>query len=168
MSFQFDSFNFLNALSFSRPYVGDNVLHHPYCMCIIARHIISGLILISEQSFFGGYNVETTQGSAQKRINKNFVSVKMSVNWNIPTSHEKLNQLKQQAAISGLCSMKLLIEGIVVKQATEDADTIMVKEALTQHWITDLCSKEALTYSPPFCNFLTESFTMTEHQQNQS
>lgn len=55
----------------------------------------------------------------------------MSVNWNIPTSHEKLNQLKQQAAISGLCSMKLLIEGIVVKQATEDADTIMVKEALT-------------------------------------
>ena len=64
-------------------------------------------------------------------MNKNFVSVKMSVNWNIPTSHEKLNQLKQQAAISGLCSMKLLIEGIVVKQATEDADTIMVKEALT-------------------------------------
>ena len=55
----------------------------------------------------------------------------MSVNWNIPTSHEKLNQLKQQAAISDLCSMKLLIEGIVVKQATEDTDTIMVKEALT-------------------------------------
>ena len=47
------------------------------------------------------------------------------------TEHEKLLDLQQQnQQLTGLLSQKLFVDGIHVKEATGDADMLVVKEAL--------------------------------------
>ena len=82
---------------------------------------------------FDGYTVESTKGPEQKYWEKNLSSVEMKVDWNLPVPQNMKNFLtrsnnKQQ--LIGLLAQKLLIDGIHVKQATGDADILIMKEDL--------------------------------------
>ena len=82
---------------------------------------------------FDGYTVESTKGPEQKRRKKNLVSVEMKVDWNLPnpqTMKSFLTSSSNKQQLIDLFAQKLLIDGIHVKQATGDADMLIVKEVL--------------------------------------
>ena len=89
---------------------------------------------------FDGYAVESTKGPEQKRRKKSLPSVEMKVDWNLPIPQNMKNFLSSKSnkqQLIDLFSQKLLIDGVQVKQATGDADMLIVKEALIEAKIFD-------------------------------
>ena len=90
---------------------------------------------INQVSVLFGYTVETTKGSEQKRRKKNLASVEMKVDWNLPIPQNMksfLTSSSNKQQLTDLLAQKLLIDGMHVKQATGDADMLIVKKALVK------------------------------------
>ena len=83
---------------------------------------------------FNGYTVESTKGPDQKRRKKNLASVEMKVDWNLPIPQNMKSFLTSSSNKQQLIDLfaQLLIDGIHAKQATGDADMLIVKEALVK------------------------------------
>ena len=84
---------------------------------------------------FNGYTVESTKGPDQKRRKKNLASVEMKVDQNLPIPQNMksfLTSSSNKQQLIDLFAQKLLINGIHPKQATGDADMLIVKEALVK------------------------------------
>ena len=90
---------------------------------------------INQVSVLFGYTVEKTKGSEQKHRKKNLASVEMKVDWNLPILQNMksfLTSSSNKQQLVDLFAQKLLIDGMHLKQATGDADMLIVKNALVK------------------------------------
>ena len=82
---------------------------------------------------FDGYTAESTKGPEEKRRKKNLASFEVKVDWNLlipQNTRSFLTCSSNNQQLTGLLSQKLFVDGIHVKEATGDADMLVVKEAL--------------------------------------